>query len=429
MKVIELYAENLKRLKAVQITPHTALVQVTGANGSGKTSVLDALYFALAGKKAIDPVPVRRGEESAVVKLDLGDVVVTRKFDADGSTQLYVTTPDGAQYGKPQALLDTLLGSLTFDPLEFTRLQPKDRSDALRKLVGVDVSDIDRANQVDFDARTGINRQIKDLSARKNAAFVPEQAPERVDISALVEKMRSATEFNGAIQRQEHNWRQQDEKRGRLVDEIADAEARITALRKHKATLEESLSFLDGEVRLRPTPATRIDTADLARQIDEAQRINAKADADQRAIEEYAKLAYQYEELIAQAEALTETMEQRKREKAERIAAAAMPIEGLTLRDEDLAVLYNGLPFEQASGAEQLKVSVAIAMAMHPKLRVLRIKDGSLLDEDNLAMLAQMAELEDFQIWIERVDTGGRIGIVMEDGAVKYATALEEATR
>jgi hypothetical protein len=81
-------------------------------------------------------------------------------------------------------------------------------------------------------------------------------------------------------------------------------------------------------------------------------------------------------------------------------------------------VTYRGLPFDQASSAEQLRVSVAIAMAAHPKLRVLRIKDGSLLDERSLAMLEEMAEAADYQVWVERVDTSGAVGIVMEDGAI-----------
>lgn len=425
MKVIELYAENLKRLKAVQITPTTALVQVTGANGSGKTSVLDALYFALAGKRAIDPVPVRRGEESAVVKLDLGEFRVTRKFDADGSTQLYVTTPDGASYSSPQTLLDKILGSLTFDPLEFTRLEPTQRSDALRKLVGVDVSDLARANQVDFDARTGINRQIKHLEPRLIAAkaALREEVPARADVAALVEKMRGATEYNAAIERQRMMWEQEDKQHTALVDEIAGIDAQIRALKRRQGELEGRLTEMTQRMARRPPSEQSIDTAELAAAIREAEQANRIVDEDARQRQEFVRLDAELGELQRQSHALTETMEQRRGEMAERISAAKMPIDGLAL-DENLSVVYDGLPFEQASGAEQLKVSVAIAMAMHPKLRVLRIKDGSLLDESNLAMLEEMAELQDFQIWIERVDTSGRVGIVMEEGAVK--PALEE---
>ena len=94
-----------------------------------------------------------------------------------------------------------------------------------------------------------------------------------------------------------------------------------------------------------------------------------------------------------------------------------MPVKGLSFGEGE--VVFNGLPLNQASDAEQLRVSIAIAMAANPKLRVLRIRDGSLLDERSLAAVATMADTQDYQIWIERVDSSGKVGVHMEDGEVK----------
>lgn len=104
-----------------------------------------------------------------------------------------------------------------------------------------------------------------------------------------------------------------------------------------------------------------------------------------------------------------------KREQA--LSAASFPIDGLSFDDE--GVLYNGVPFAQASAAERLRVSVAMAMAMNPQVRVIRITDGSLLDSDNLRLIETMAKDKDFQVWIERVDESGEVGVVIEDGQVK----------
>ena len=93
-----------------------------------------------------------------------------------------------------------------------------------------------------------------------------------------------------------------------------------------------------------------------------------------------------------------------------------MPISGLGFDDD--GVTYQGVPLKQASAAEQLRVSVAMAMALNPKVRVIRITDGSLLDSDNLALIEQMAADQDFQVWIERVDETGTVGVVIEDGQV-----------
>jgi hypothetical protein len=86
---------------------------------------------------------------------------------------------------------------------------------------------------------------------------------------------------------------------------------------------------------------------------------------------------------------------------------------------DDDGVTYNGVPFSQCSSAEQLRVSLGVAMALNPRIRVLRITDGSLLDAENLAVIEEMADLQDFQVWIERVAEDGEVGVVIEDGAVK----------
>ena len=113
---------------------------------------------------------------------------------------------------------------------------------------------------------------------------------------------------------------------------------------------------------------------------------------------------------------LTEAMEARTKAKENAISRATMPIPALGFGDG--LVLYQGIPFEQASSAEQLRVSTAIAMAANPKLKVIRITDGSLLDSDSLAMLHAMAEENGFQVWLEVVSDSKNIGVVISDGEV-----------
>ena len=94
-----------------------------------------------------------------------------------------------------------------------------------------------------------------------------------------------------------------------------------------------------------------------------------------------------------------------------------MPIEGLSF--DDSTVTFKGIPIDQLGEAEAIRISTAIAMAANPKLRVIRILHGEALDEDSLAIIAKMAEENDFQVWMAKVDSTGKVGIVMEDGMVK----------
>lgn len=117
MKIISLTSENFKRLQAVEIRPGGNLVEITGRNGQGKSSVLDSIWAALAGKDACPSVPIRKGKERARIKLDLGELVVTRTFvlqeNGDYTTQIAVENAQGARYPSPQRMIDALLGELT----------------------------------------------------------------------------------------------------------------------------------------------------------------------------------------------------------------------------------------------------------------------------------------------------------------------------
>ena len=104
-------------------------------------------------------------------------------------------------------------------------------------------------------------------------------------------------------------------------------------------------------------------------------------------------------------------------EKAARLAAATMPIDGLTIEGD--VVRFGGLPLGQASSAEQLRVGLAIGASLNPRLRVILVRDGALLDADSMAAVATWAAANDMQILMERVgDMGGSVGVIIEDGAV-----------
>lgn len=414
------YAENIKKLRVVRITPDGSVIQITGANGSGKSSVLDAIFWALGGTKGVDAEPIRRGEQSAVIELSLGPVTVTRKFSASGST-LTLRTASGARYPSPQSILDDLVGTLSFDPLAFDRMPSKQRLEELRRIapLPVEVDVLDNQNRVDFEARTDVNRALRDAEGelagtqRPDAAVLalPATSPEDA-----LRRMQEAGEINARrAQRSEEVLRlirerelqegaaqQRREQAARFLAEAEELDARA-------AETQQSIALL-------PPTESPIDTAALAAELAVAQETNRRITREQEKQRAVAVLEAKVATLRATSEGLTTAMAASTARRTALIAAAVMPIEGLTYGAGD--VLFGGLPFDQASSAERMRVSMAIAMAGKPKLRVLRIKDGSLLDERSLAEVATLAAAHDFQIWIERVDTSGLVGVVMEDGEI-----------
>ena len=169
MRIVRLTAENVKRLKAVEIQPNGDVVVIAGRNGQGKTSVLDSIWFALGGGAAQKGTqrPIRDGEEQAQVTLDLGDLVVTRTWKGDKSV-LTVGTQDGATYNSPQTLLDKLIGRLSFDPLAFTQQDERSQLATLLDLVELpfDPDELAAKRKTLYDQRTEVGREIKALEGQ-----------------------------------------------------------------------------------------------------------------------------------------------------------------------------------------------------------------------------------------------------------------------
>lgn len=409
MRVINLRAENIKRLVAVDITPDSNTVVISGRNGHGKTSVLDAIWFALGGGKAQadTPRPIRDGEDHAEVRLDLGDLYIVRKWKGEKST-LHVTAADGAKYSSPQTMLDGLIGRLSFDPLAFAQAPPKEQLATLLDLVDLpfDIGEVDAKRAGVFDRRTDVNREVKQLQARLDAMPRVDGVLPATEISAaqVLAEMRDAQALVG----------QHDEAQRRRAALEAEVDRLAEALEKAEQDLRAAQQLVEALGDLPDVDA-------IQSKLDRLEETNRAVRGRNARAETGRALAA----AVEKAESLTQELAAIDATKEQAIAAAAMPIEGLGF-DED-GVTYLGVPFAQCSGAEKLRVSLAMAMAVNPQVRVIRITDGSLLDDDGMRLVAEMAAERDFQVWIERVGDGGEVGILIEDGMVAGAPVPEPA--
>lgn len=424
MNIVSLEVQNIKKLKALRIDPKGNVVVIGGKNGAGKSSVLDAIMCALGGKEMAPTVPIRRGETDASICLDLGDYIVRRSFNEAGNSYLKVETKEGAQFKSPQAILDKLVGSLSFDPLDFSRMDPKAQVKTLKALVGLDFGDLDATRAEAYQSRTIINKSARDLQGVfENMPHHPEAPEAEVSVTELfsdLEKINSANQENQKIRAEVQSLRQKVQDR---KDRLAAKRQDITSLKATLAALEAEAERMATELEISIERGKELaakaeqlrdeDDAHVREQIKSADTTNAKV----RENKEREKLGQKVEEIAAQAEALTRQIEEIDQAKAEKLAAADFPIPNMSF-DEN-GVLLNGLPFSQASSAEQLRASVAMGLALNPRLKVLLVRDGSLLDPESLAMVAEMAAAAEAQIWIERVSDGEEVSVIIEDGEIK----------
>lgn len=471
LKIVSLDVQNVKRIKAVHIEPNGSVVILNGNNGHGKSSVLDAIMMALAGGKSIPGVPLRQGEKKGSARLDLGDVVVTRTFTESGGGTLKVEAKVGGavtSIQSPQAWLDAKIGSLSFNPLEFLNLKGQKQADMLRDLVGIDTSDLDTRRADLYESRTEQNREAK--AARITAESMPfyADAPE-VEISmeqvrancqheqdkidskaaeaaALRDQIREADNADAEFARwteasraELNTLKAEDANAQTALHEATEAlkaaelalavarekssaaskrfDERLDALKVEsqgkKDALEAERKRLE-ERRIAVDALPDGDTAGIVAAIEKASEINRRVKANMYR----ADAMNRADQLAEGANALTAQIDAIDREREAMIAAAKFPVAGLGI-DPSGVVTFNGVPLDQASQAEKIRVSMAVALALNPALRLVLIRDASLLDPESMELVVEMAKDAGAQVWLERVGTGDVGAVIIEDGSIK----------
>ena len=418
MKIIELSSQNILRLDAVEITPEGNLIIVGGENAQGKTSVLDSILLAMGGKKAKHQEPLKQGKKKGKIVINVGNFTVTRIFTQKGGSLKVVNNNDQKVYSSPQKMLDELVGQLTFDPLIWSGMQDKQQMETLKALVGLDFMELDAKRAELYTERTDLNRDAKRVKGLVDSAEEHDDVPlVEVSVSELVDELNKAQAIIYSRDSDEIEiCRLKDAYKEKKAD-IEEWQGLIAGLQKR---INEAISTMDDikskgrslQERLDSTPAPGINS--IQKQIDSAEDTNHKIRSNS-ALHDNKKLLKNIEK---KASDLTDQISSIDEQKASQLSNAKFPVAGLSF-DED-GVLYQGVPFAQASSAEKLRVSVAMGIALNPDLKVLLIRDGSLLDDNNLKIIAEMADKSGHQIWLERVGKGKECSVIIEDGMVKY---------
>ena len=407
VKINKLEIENVKRVRALTLEPGASgLTVVGGRNGQGKTSVLDAIAWALGGDRYRPTQPQREGSvvpPSIRVKLSNG-LLVERKGK---NAALRVTDPSGARYG--QQLLDDFVTQLALDLPKFLHATPKEKAQTLLKVIGVgdqlDLLDREEAELYSERLLTGRIAQQKGAAARELPEY-PDAPRELISAAELIRRQQDILARNG-----------ENARKRAMAEELTRAaehqRAEVERLQKALRSAEVTLAKLVEDLRVARLDALELrdeSTAELEEsilQIDEINRkVRANLDRD-RAEAEAQEASMRYCELNAQIEKVRE----RRRALLER---APLPLPGLAVEKGEL--LYNGFAWDNLSGAEQLRVGTAIVRALNPRCGFVLLDKLEQMDVDTLRDFAAWLEGEGLQAIATRVSTGEECQIIIEDG-------------
>ena len=425
MKITSLELENVKRVKAVSINPaQNGLTVIGGKNGQGKTSVLDAIAWALGGENYRPSSPNREGSvlpPKLHVVLDNG-IVVER---TGKNSSLTVTDSTGKRAG--QRLLDEFVEKLALDLPKFMAQNSNDKARTLLRIIGMEdeVKRLDDQEQQLYNRRHALG-QIADQKrkyAQEMQSFpgVPESP---VSAGELIERQQAILLRNAENQKKRDNVQFLVQQHSILVQRIESLSAQIAALIGQKKEAEESFRQLQQDLETAKLDASTLQdesTAELEESIRQVDEINRKVRANldkEKAVEDADAMTRNYDAMTAQIEAVRD-------ERTKLLQDAHMPLPDLTVEQGEL--LYKGKAWDCMSSSEQLRVSVAIVRAINPKCNFVLIDKTEAMDVDTLREFGEWLEKEGLQAICARVGTDGACQIIIEDGTIVEETDKQPA--
>ena len=412
VKITALEAENVKRIKAVALTPSpTGLTIVGGNNNQGKTSVLDALAWALGGEKFRPTAAVRDGALAPPhLKVILSNGVVVERKGRNSS--LTVTDPTGQRSG--QQLLNAFVEPLALDLPRFMQASDKDKADTLLNIIGVGdaLTGLDREIKALYDRRTVIGQiGAQKRHAAEELTEYPDAPSEPVSAIELIQQQQEILLHNADNQRKRMKLAQleeQEKQLGRRVQELSQelemVEHQLTAVQQDVQDATKTVAQLQDE-----------STAELEQSIRNVEEINRQVSANlakSKAQDEAERYAQEYT-------ALTEQIKAKRTARMDLLNGADLPLTGLGVEDGSLT--YNGKHWQDMSGSDQLRVATAIVRRLNPDCGFVLLDKLEQMDLATLAEFGSWLQAEGLQAIATRVSTGGECQIIIEDGRVKDA--------
>lgn len=406
VKINELLIENVKRVKAVQFEPSAdGLTIIGGRNGQGKTSVLDAIAWALGGNNYKPSVPERDGAlvpPNLHIELSNG-LIVERKGK---NSTLKVTDPNGNKSG--QQLLNEFVSTLALDLPKFINGSDKDKADSLLKILGIGdvLAQLDiKENQL-YAQRTEVGR----IADRKKKAadempMYPNVPKEPVSATELIKQQQEILARNGENEQKRQNAARYERMLAEAQIAFDEAKAALQKAEQDCLTARKSAEDLHDE-----------STAELEKNLAEIEALNIKIRAN--STKEAAEV--EANNLQQEYDGLTEQIESVREERNKLLDSAELPLPGLSVKDGKM--IYNNMPWDGMSGSDQLKVATAIVRKLNPQCGFVLMDKLEQMDLETLQEFGAWLKQEGLQVIATRVSTGDECSIIIEDGMVKGDT-------
>ena len=373
MKINTLELENIKRVKAVKLEPAAnGLTVIGGRNGQGKTSVLDAIAWALGGNRFRPSEPQRDGSVILPhLKITLDNGIIVERSRKNGT--LKVIDPGGNKSG--QQLLDSFISELALDLPKFMNMNNKEKARVLLEIIGVGdkLYELENKESRLYNQRTEIGR-IADRK-KKYADELPLHTglpSEPVSAAGLIRQQQDILAKNGENQRKRDRVHQIEDRANALSREKLFIKKEMERLSQQLAEKDAELTDALAELETAKKTAAQIkdeSTAELEKNIADIDSLNQKI----RENLEWEKAEIDAEGYRREYDELTDKIEAVRKAKTDLLKNADLPLPELSVKDGLLT--YKGFCWDNMSASEQLRVAAAIVRRLLKIIpRVLKLK-------------------------------------------------------
>ncbi len=409
IKINRLEAENIKRVKAVMIEPTAdGLTVIGGNNRQGKSSVLDAIMWALGGNKYRPSEAKRQGSTIPPnIRIVLSNGFIVERKGKNGT--LKVTDPSGKKSG--QQVLDEFVEQLALDLPKFLGASDKEKAEILLQILGIgnELAALDKQETELCNERLAIGR-IADQKAKyaKEQPYYEDAPEELMSVSELIKQQQEILARNGENQKKRDHLAQLQNRCGALEDAVAKLAEELAVKRQE---LDSVLADVD-TARKSVKDLQDESTEELEKNIEDIEEINrrVRANLDKEKAEEEAK------EYKDQYQALDQKIEAVRKNRTGLLKDADLPLEGLSVEEGKLA--YKGQKWDNMAGSEQLIVAAAIVRKLNPQCGFVLLDKLEQMDLNTLDEFSRWLEAEGLQAIATRVSTGEECSIIIEDGYV-----------
>ena len=427
MQILSVRTENTMMIELIEFEPKKGMTIIGGENGQGKSSELKSIEWCLFGiSKRAWADPVRTGADESKTTIVLGEdgkpmfIVTKIIYPGKKASKLIVSTPEGATFNSAQTMLDKITGGRCIDPLKFFLMKANEQTETAANFAGIDLTKLNQAYDLAYEGRKPLNARVKDLEAQFKATVFHDEVV-FVDVADLSVKLQEANESQEGSREADTAHINAIERGNEMDRHLAAREKELKTLKatiaKQKAQRKEhSVTVSNLKQSLLVCEDALIDPAPIMTELEGAQENNALvSENDQRA-----KLETSLKEAKEKASKADDEVKECAAKRTKIISAAHFPLEGMGFDENGLT--WQGHPFKQAGGADQLRVSTKMGFALGKGLKCSFIHDGSNLDDKSLALIDEITNEAGGCLFVAMPRTGKiKPTIIIEAGKVKGA--------